>query len=50
MDGGPVATHKGVLETWYVKEAAHLRKRTKDMIAMTERYQENPGPSTPGAV
>jgi transposase len=41
--------HAG-LETWYVKEAAHLRKRTKDMMAMTERYQKNPGPNTPGAV
>ena len=40
--------HAG-LETWYVKEAAHLRKRTKDMMAMTARYQKNPGSSTPGA-
>jgi transposase len=41
--------HAG-LETWYVKEAAHLRKRTKDMMAMTEVYQKTQGPSTPGAV
>ncbi len=38
------------LETWYVKEAAHLRKRTKDMTAMAERYQQLQGPSTPGDV
>ena len=37
--------HAG-LETWYVKEAAHLRKRTKDMMAMTEEYQKIP--SRPG--
>ena len=37
------------LETWYVKEAAHLRKRTKDMMAMAEVYQKIQGPSTPGA-
>ena len=41
--------HAG-LETWYVKEAAHLRKRTKDMMAMAEEYQKIQGPSTPGAV
>jgi hypothetical protein len=41
--------HAG-LETWYVKEAAHLRKRTKDMMAMAEQYQKIQGPSTPGAV
>jgi hypothetical protein len=41
--------HAG-LETWYVKEAAHLRQRAKDMTVMAERYQKNPGPSTPGAV
>jgi len=40
--------HAG-LETWYVKEAAHLRKRTKDMMAMAEEYQKIQGPSTPGA-
>ena len=27
--------HAG-LETWYVKEAAHLRKRTKNIIAMAD--------------
>ena len=41
--------HAG-LETWYVKEAAHLRKRTKDMAAMEEQYQKLHGPSTLGAV
>ncbi len=41
--------HAG-LETWYVKEATHLRKRTKDMMAMAEKYQKIQGPSTPGAV
>ncbi len=41
--------HAG-LETWYLKEAAHLRQRTKDMTAMVEQYQKTPGPSTPGAV
>ena len=41
--------HAG-LETWYVKEAAHLRKRTKDMMSMAEEYQKIQGPSTPGAV
>ena len=41
--------HAG-LETWYMKEAAHLRTRTKDMIAMTEVYQRTQGPSTPTAV
>jgi hypothetical protein len=39
--------HAG-LETWYMKEAAHLRKRTKDMMAMTEEYKKIP--SRPGAV
>jgi hypothetical protein len=38
--------HAG-LEAWYVKEAAHLRKRTKDMMAMTEEYQKIP--SRPGS-
>ena len=38
--------HAG-LETWYVKEAAHLRKRTKDMMAMAEEYQKIP--SRPGS-
>ena len=41
--------HAG-LETWYVKEAAHLRKRTKDMTAMAEEYQKIHEPSTPAAV
>lgn len=39
--------HAG-LETWYVKEAAHLRQRAKDMLVMAEEYQKNPGPSTRG--
>jgi hypothetical protein len=39
--------HAG-LETWYVKEAAHLRKRTKDMMAMAEEYKKLP--SRPGSV
>lgn len=38
--------HAG-LETWYAKEAAHLRKRTKAMMAMTEEYQKIP--SRPGS-
>lgn len=38
--------HAG-LETWYAKEAAHLRKRAKDMIAMAEEYQKIP--SRPGS-
>ena len=38
--------HAG-LETWYVKEAAHLRKRTKDMMAMAEEYRKLP--SRPGS-
>ena len=38
--------HAG-LETWYVKEAAHLRKRTKDMMAMVEEYRKLP--SRPGS-
>jgi hypothetical protein len=41
--------HAG-LETWYLKEAAHLRERTKDMTAMAEEYQKIHGASTPGAV
>lgn len=39
--------HAG-LEAWYVKEAAHLRQRTKDMTAMAEVYQKLHGPSAPG--
>jgi hypothetical protein len=38
--------HAG-LETWYVKEAAHLRQRTKDMMAMAEEYKKLP--SRPGS-
>ena len=38
--------HAG-LETWYVKEAAHLRKRTNDMMAMAEEYRKLP--SRPGS-
>jgi len=41
--------HAG-LETWYVKEAAHLRQRSKDMLVMAEEYQKNPGLSTRGVV
>ncbi|MBI4000250.1 MAG: hypothetical protein HY348_00500 [Nitrospira defluvii] len=37
--------HAG-LETWYVKEAAHLRQRAKDMLVMAEEYQKNPGLNT----
>ena len=39
--------HAG-LEAWYMKEAAHLRKRTKDMMAMAEEYKKIP--SRPGSV
>lgn len=39
--------HAG-LETWYVNEAAHLRKRTKDMMAMAEEYKKIP--SRPGSL
>ena len=39
--------HAG-LETWYVKETAHLRQRAKDMMVMAEEYQKNPGSSTRG--
>jgi hypothetical protein len=41
--------HAG-LKTWYVKEAAHLRQRAKDMLVMAEEYQKNPGLSTRGVV
>ena len=41
--------HAG-LEVWYVKEAAHLRQRAKDMMAMEEVYQRIQGSSTPAAV
>ena len=52
VDSGPpqdlvVKNDHAGLETWYVKEAAHLRKRTKDMIAMAEEYQKIP--SRPGS-
>lgn len=40
----------GGLETWYVKEAAHLRQRATDMLVMAEEYQKNPGLSTRGVV
>ena len=39
--------HAG-LETWYVKEAGHLRQRAKDMMAMEVVYQKIP--SKPGSV
>jgi hypothetical protein len=38
------------LEAFYVNEAAHLRQRAKDMTAMAEAYQKNPGPSTRGVL
>ncbi len=41
--------HAG-LETWYVKEAAHLHQRAKDMLVMAEEYQKKPGPATRGVV
>ena len=40
--------HAG-LETWYVKEVAHLRQRAKDMMAMAEVYQRIHGSSKVGA-
>ena len=40
--------HAG-LETWYVKEAAHLQQRTKDMMAMVEVYQRIHGSNKVGA-
>ena len=40
--------HAG-LETWYVKEAAHLRQRAKDMMAMEAVYQRLHESSTPAA-
>ncbi|MEO7863714.1 MAG: hypothetical protein ABIU05_25440 [Nitrospirales bacterium] len=33
-----------------MKEADHLRKRSKDMLAMADAYRKNPGPSTHGAM
>ena len=39
--------HAG-LETWYVKEAAHLRKRSKDMMSMAEVYQRIHGSNKVG--
>jgi hypothetical protein len=41
--------HAG-LETWYVKEAAHLRQRAKDMLVMAEEYQKNPGAASRGVL
>ena len=41
--------HAG-LEAWYLKEAADLRQRAKEMMVMAEEYQKNPGPSTRGVV
>ena len=41
--------HAG-LETWYVKEAAHLRQRAKDMQVMAEEYQKNPEASSRGVM
>jgi len=41
--------HAG-LETWYVKEAAHLRQRAKDMLVMAEEYQKNPEASLRGVM
>ena len=40
--------HAG-LETWYVKEAAHLRQRAKVMTMMAERYQNLHGSGKVGA-
>lgn len=40
--------HAG-LETWYVKEAGHLRQRAKDMMAMEAVYQRLHESSTPAA-
>ena len=41
--------HAG-LETWYVKEAGHLRQRAKDMMAMEAVYQRLHESSTPAVV
>lgn len=41
--------HAG-LESWYVKETAHLRQRAKDMLIMAEEYQKNPGATTRGTL
>lgn len=41
--------HAG-LETWYVKEAAHLRQRSKDMLVMAEEYQKNPESGSRGVM
>lgn len=41
--------HAG-LETWYVKEAAHLRQRAKDMLVMAEEYQKNPEAGSRGVM
>ena len=45
-----VAKNDHAVETWYLKEAAHLRQRTKDMTAMAEEYQKIQGSSTPSDV
>lgn len=34
----------------YVKEAAHLRQRAKDMMVMAEEYQKNPESGSRGVV
>ena len=41
--------HAG-LEAWYMKEAAHLRQRAKDMTVMAEEYRKNPGLTMRGGV
>lgn len=41
--------HKG-LETWYVKEATHLRQRSKDMTVMAESYRKIQAAKTPSDV
>ena len=41
--------HKG-LETWYMKEAAHLRQRSKNMTVMAESYRKIQAAKTPSDV
>ncbi|HSV90624.1 MAG TPA: hypothetical protein VLH80_05970 [Nitrospiraceae bacterium] len=41
--------HKG-LETWYMKEATHLRQRSKDMTVMAESYRKIQAAKTPSDV
>lgn len=36
------------LAAWYDKEAAHLRQHAKDLEAMAQTYEQNPGPTTRG--